>query len=186
MKRIYNGFTILMASLCLLFFVVFSVSATEGETVKLIVKNEGPAPKFEYLDDINATRSPDYSKARLTAVHFWATWCAPCIDEMPAVDDTQEIFRNTKMFGSDDFQVIPIAIDGRNMAKVKRFFYNQKIKHLPAYIDPTQDMPKRAKLAGLPGTLFVNSKGEVVARANGPLDWQGEEVQKLLKSYATK
>jgi thiol-disulfide isomerase/thioredoxin len=178
----YNRFSILIASICLSFFVATPVFAGQQETTKLVIKDEGEAPKFEYIDDINETRSPKFSSHKLTAVHFWATWCVPCIDELPMVDDTQDIFRGSKLIGGDDFKVVVIAIDGRNMSKVKLFFHDKKIEHLDAYLDPTQKMPKLAKLPGLPGTLFVNSKGVIVARADGPLDWQSTEVQKFLKS----
>lgn len=181
MRRIYNGFSIALASACLVIFVALSAQASEIPNVKLQLKNEGWAPKFEYYDDVNEKRTPDYSAHTLTAVHFWATWCVPCIDELPQVDDAQDIFRNAKLLGGDGFKVIPIAIDGHNMNKVKIFYRDKRIKHLDAFLDPTQNMPKEARLPGIPGTIFVDSKGEIIARADGPLDWQSPEVQKFLK-----
>lgn len=182
MQRLYNGFSILLASVCLVIFVVLSAQASEIPTVSLKLTKEWPAPKFEYLDDINENHTLDYESHTLTAVHFWATWCVPCIDELPQVDAAQEIFRNPKWFGADGFKVVAIAIDGRNMSKVKRFFADKRIKNLDAALDPTQNMPKLAKLSGLPGTVFVSKRGEIVARADGPLDWESPEVQKFFKA----
>jgi thiol-disulfide isomerase/thioredoxin len=159
-----------LASICLVLFVALSAFAAEMETVELMVKDFGKVPEISYLDDINETRSPSYSSHKLTAVHFWATWCIPCVDELPKVADAQ------KEYGDKDFKVIAIAVDGRNMNKVKRFFNDYKIAGLDAYLDPTQKMSKAAAIRGLPGTIFVDKKGNIVAKGDGPLDWQSKTV----------
>jgi thiol-disulfide isomerase/thioredoxin len=170
MRLSHSGFITGLASICLVLFVVITARAAEMETVDLQIKDFGKAPEISYLDDINETRSPDYSSNKLTAVHFWATWCVPCVDELPKVADAQ------KQYGDQGFKVVAIAVDGRNMNKVKRFYNDYKIAGLDANLDPTQKMSKAAGITGLPGTIFVDGKGNIVARADGPLDWQSKAV----------
>ena len=106
MGRIYSGFTMFMASLCLMFFIAFSAyAASIKDPVEIIVKDEGPAPAFEYIDDIYENLSPEYSKNTITAVHFWATWCVPCNEEMPMLVDIE------KEYGSRGVVFVGASLD---------------------------------------------------------------------------
>lgn len=171
MPRIHSVFSPLLASICLILFAVSP--ATAQETVALETGKLGKAPAITYQDASGKQINLDPSKAKLTALHFWATWCVPCVDEIPMVDDEQEIF--------PDMRIVPISLDGKNVDKVKAFFTEHKIQHLPVLIDPTAKTHKTAGLKGLPGTIFINQKGEIIARADGPLDWQAAEVAKFIK-----
>ena len=176
MQRVYSSVIIGMASLCLVFFIVLSARAQTTETVQLVVKDAGKAATFTYLDADGKTQTLDASTSKLTALHFWATWCVPCVDELPMVDDAK------KIFGEKGLQVVAIALDGKRMDKVQTFLKSHKIEAITPYIDPTQKTLKLAGLQGLPGTLFINSKGIIVARADGPIDWQQKNVQEFLKA----
>ncbi len=176
MQRVYSSIIIGMASLCLVFFVVLSAQAQTPETVPLVVKDAGKAAMFNYIDEEGQTHTLDVSKSKLTALHFWATWCVPCVDELPMVDDT------SKIFASKGLQVVAIALDGKRMDKVQAFLKSHKIEALTPYLDPTQKTVKLAVLQGLPGTLFIDNKGMIVARADGPLDWQQKSVEEFLKA----
>ena len=69
-----------------------------------------------------------------------------------------------------------------NAGKVEKFLADHKIKHLPVLLDHTNKSATVVGLKGLPGTLFLDPKGNIVARADGPLDWQQEDVAKFLKA----
>ena len=179
MQRIHNVFTVLLASVCLIFFVTISVQASEQESVALQTASSGGdfgmAPVFRYADAAGKEMSLDVGKHKLTALHFWATWCVPCVDELPQIDDAQDIF-------GEKLHIVPVALDGKNAAKVQKFMKDHKIKHLPVLLDPTAKTPKLAGLKGLPGTLFIDRKGKIVARVDGPLDWQREDVVQFIKA----
>lgn len=175
MRPVYNVFLLCLASLCLAFALNFYANANEEPgVVKLSIGQFGKAPKVDFVDAKGKTRTLDTSGHKLTAVHFWATWCVPCVDELPQVDDAQDIFGRK-------FQVVPLSLDGSHMDKVKKFFADHKITHLPAYIDQTAKLPKKLGLKGLPGTIFLDEQGNIIARADGPLDWQREDVEAFLK-----
>lgn len=163
---------IVITSLCLAFSA--PVFAGEMETVALEKITPVKAPAFIYADAKGHNVTLDTSRHKLTVLHFWATWCVPCVDELPQVDDAQDIF-------GANLQVVPIALDGKNVAKVEKFFKDHKIEHLPVLLDPTVKLAKTAGLKGLPGTLFIDQKGNIIARADGPLDWQQEDVAGFLK-----
>lgn len=171
MSRIHS----FLRPLCLVFFIASAAQANDMETIALQTGNFGAAPDFHYVDAAGKTLTLAPSKHKLTALHFWATWCVPCVDELPQIDDAAEIF-------GKNLQIIPVALDGKNLAKVQKFLKNHKITHLPALLDPTSKTPKLAGLKGLPGTLFIDSKGNIVARADGPLDWQQEDVAGFIKA----
>jgi len=172
MQRIHSAISPVLASICL---VIFTFSAHAQETVPLQTGALGKIGSIAYMDGNLKPQKLDVTKGKLTALHFWATWCVPCVDELPQVDDEQEIF-------GKDLQIVPISLDGKNIDKVKKFYKDHKIEHLPALIDPTATTAKAAGLKGLPGTVFIDPKGNIVARADGPLDWQQADVAKFIKS----
>jgi len=175
MRHIHNALTLLLASICLVFFVMLGAQASEQETIKLQHGDFGKAPEFSYNDAKGKKLTLDASKAKLTALHFWATWCVPCVDELPMLADAQEIF-------GPKLQILPVALDGKNTAKVQKFLKGHKLESLPVLLDPTAKTPKTAGLKGLPGTLFIDNKGNIIARADGPLDWQRDDVVSFLKA----
>jgi len=179
MQRIHNAISLLLASVCLVFFVMLSVSAGAQETVEFQKGDFGKAASFSYIDKDSKPLTLDPSKAKLTALHFWATWCVPCVDELPTVDDEQGIF-------GKNLQIVPVALDGKNIDKVQKFFAAHKIKNLPVLLDPTAKTSKTAGLQGLPGTIFIDPKGNIIARADGPLDWQQPEVSSFIKAQLAK
>ncbi len=165
--------------------VFFSTTSIAGEmeTVELETGNFGAAPEIKYNDENGRTIAlnindinKNSSGNRLTILHFWATWCVPCVDELPQIDYAAEIFGKKII-------VLPIALDGNNSAKVGKFFKEHKINNLPILLDPTAKTSKTAGLKGLPGTLFINNKNQIIAIARGPLDWQRKEVVKFIENY---
>lgn len=171
MSRIHSAIASVLASICLILFAV--ITAHAQETVELEKGDLGKIPAISYQDEVGKPLTLDTSKAKLTALHFWATWCVPCVDEIPMVDDEQKIFPS--------LQIVPISLDGKNVDKVKAFFASHKVKNLPVLVDPTLKSHKAAGLKGMPGTVFINQKGDIIARADGPLDWQQADVANFIK-----
>ena len=91
----------------------------------------------------------DY-KGKLIILNFWATWCAPCREEMPSLDSLQsdEILDNLKIF--------PINIGQENLLKSEKFFQELNIKNLEIYFDSSITLAKKFKLRGLPTTILFD------------------------------
>ena len=111
----------------------------------------------------------------LTLVNFWATWCAPCLDEMPSLSNLQ------KIKGSKDFNVVTIATMRNSPKSVENFFNKMSIDNLTKYQDPKGKLARSLKIAGLPLTILLNKDNKEVARFIGDADWSSPQAVKLLE-----
>jgi len=116
-------------------------------------------------------------KGKLLILNFWATWCAPCKEEMPSLDDLQS---NAKL---DNLKIFPINIGQEDISKSKFFFKELDIKNLDIYIDSPITLAKKFSLRGVPTTIFFNKEGKEFARIIGTIDFNNEEFIKWLKLY---
>ena len=113
-------------------------------------------------------------------VNLWATWCAPCRAEMPALDALQ------RQMGNDAFEVVAINIDTGDDSKPKAFLLEIGVKTLGFYRDATMgvfnDLKRRSLALGLPVTLLVDAEGCLLASMNGPAEWAGDDARKLIEA----
>jgi thiol-disulfide isomerase/thioredoxin len=127
--------------------------------------------------DGTATRLSDF-KGKTLLVNLWATWCAPCREEMPALDRLQA------GFGGPHFEVVAINIDQRNLEKVRHFLEEANITRLTRYADPSakvfSDLKSTQKAFGMPTTLLIDPQGCELANLAGPADWAGQEARSLI------
>ena len=124
--------------------------------------------KNVYLDDF---------KGKLILLNFWATWCAPCKEEMPSLDVLQSnsYFSNLKIF--------PINIGQENLSKSEFFFKELDIQNLDIYIDAPITLAKKFSLRGVPTTILFNKQGREFARIMGSIDFNNEKFINWLKTY---
>jgi thiol-disulfide isomerase/thioredoxin len=112
--------------------------------------------------------------------NLWATWCAPCRAEMPALDQLQADL------GSDQFEVVLVSVDLGANDKPKKFYKDVGMKHASFFHDPnlsTLNALKKEGLAfGLPATLLVDGKGCVLGALNGPAEWASDDAKKLIET----
>jgi len=113
-------------------------------------------------------------------VNLWATWCAPCRAEMPALDALQ------KEMGGDRFEVLAVNVDTGDAEKPKKFLSETGVAALAHYRDATmgvfEDLKKRGLALGLPVTLLVDDQGCLLANMNGPAEWAGADARKLIEA----
>ncbi|EPX82798.1 Thiol:disulfide oxidoreductase TlpA [Salipiger mucosus DSM 16094] len=107
-------------------------------------------------------------------VNFWATWCAPCREEMPALAQLQ-----TDM-GGEDFEVVTVAA-GRNPKPAMTSFFDEiAVDNLPLHRDPKSALAREMGVLGLPITVILNPEGEEVARLQGDADWASDEARAVI------
>ena len=113
----------------------------------------------------------------LIIINFWATWCAPCIEEMPSLNRLQAnpVFKNLK--------IIPINVGRDSIEKSQNFFKKLKINNLKIYFDNDVELSNKFLLRGLPTTVFVNKKGEEFARIIGFINFDDNKIIKWLQKY---
>ena len=143
----------------------------------VLIKNpkiyEGVIFKDIKQKDVNL----DDFKGKLLMLNFWATWCAPCKEEMPSLDDLQS---NTKL---NNLKIFPINIGQEDVSKSKIFFKELNIKNLDIYFDTPITLAKKFSLRGIPTTILFNKGGKEFARIIGYVDFNDEEFINWLKSY---
>ena len=110
-------------------------------------------------------------------MNFWATWCAPCKEEMPSLDllQTNNAFDNLKIF--------PINVGQDNLEKSNEFFKDLKIKNLNVYFDSPNTLAKKFGLRGVPTSILINKDGLEFARIVGSIDFEDEKFIKWLSKY---
>ncbi len=109
-----------------------------------------------------------------TLLNFWATWCAPCRKEMPALSDLQ-----TEL-GNENFQVVTVAT-GRNPRPAMAAFFNEiDVDNLPLHTDARQAFSRSMGVLGLPVTLIIDPEGNEIARLQGDADWHSESAVAII------
>ena len=106
-------------------------------------------------------------------LNFWATWCAPCKDEMPSLDKLQV---------KDGVFIFPINMEEKNLNNIDKFYKDLNIKNLNTYFDDGLKLVKVFALRGVPTTIILNEKKEMVARISGSIDFADEKFISWLKS----
>ncbi|QPC90688.1 TlpA disulfide reductase family protein [Mesorhizobium sp. INR15] len=113
-------------------------------------------------------------------LNLWATWCAPCRAEMPALDALQ------KEKGSDAFQVVAVNVDAGDDVKPKKFLKDTGVEALGYYRDSTMalfnNLKTRGLALGLPVTMLVDGEGCLIAHMNGPAEWAGPDAKRLVEA----
>lgn len=142
---------------------------------KLTVLEAPPAqPNMSfYLADETRMQLSDY-RGKVILVNVWATWCAPCIAEMPTLDALQA------EKGGSDFEVVTVSLD-RTAEEPVAFFEKNGIENLPAWHDGTFGLSARLALPGLPTSILYDRSGREIARVPGEVDWTSEEAFALIE-----
>ena len=110
-------------------------------------------------------------------LNFWATWCAPCREEMPSLDRLQAEM-------GDRIEVVTVATGRNSTAGIRRFFEETGVEHLPMLIDPGQEMARNMAVLGLPVTVILDAEGREVARLTGGAEWDSESARAILAALA--
>jgi thiol-disulfide isomerase/thioredoxin len=149
-----------------------------GSIARLDVSQAGsraPALNFEGKNGKMVSLA-DFA-GKVVLVNLWATWCAPCIKEMPALDRLARL-------NPDKLAVIAISQDMAGWRVVDPFFAKTKLSTLTPYIDKKNQLALHYKAKGLPLSIIYDAQGREVARLSAPTDWDRGEGLALLKALA--
>ena len=173
---------LLSLKLFLLFIYLLFPSITSADQ-KLDIKNLKIHKEPKKVNDIMFKNSEDITislenfKGKLVVINFWATWCAPCREEMPSLD----ILQSNKNF--QNLIVLPINVGKENKEKAKKFFNDLQIKNLKLYYDNSVKLANTFSLIGLPTTIFIDKDGDEFARIIGSVDFGDQNFIKWLSNY---
>ncbi len=139
-----------------------------------------PTEGLEFLDKDGQSLELSAFHGRVVLINFWATWCAPCLAEMPSLNRLQIALGNGDLGGAD-FQVITIATGRNETADIESFFTNQNISHLTRYRDPNLRLALALGAGSLPTTVLMDRDGFIIARLQGEADWDSEAARHLIE-----
>ena len=146
---------------------------------KLTLREAPPLPPTTTFSAANGDKfTLEELRGKTVLVNIWATWCAPCIKEMPSLDRLQALR------GSDDFEVITISID-RTKYEPAKFFADKNIKNLSPWHDGSFGIPGNLQLRGYPTTVIYNPEGREIAMIEGEAEWDSPESLALV-DYLTQ
>lgn len=109
-------------------------------------------------------------------VNFWATWCPPCVKEMPALD------RLGAALGAHGIDVLAISADREGAPVVQRFYERNQISGLAVLIDRMSKVGRALTILGLPTTVLFDASGREVGRVLGTAEWDSAEAIAFLRS----
>jgi thiol-disulfide isomerase/thioredoxin len=115
-------------------------------------------------------------RGKLVLLNIWATWCAPCREEMPALDRLQQAL------GGPDFEVVALSIDREGMAVVQRFYDEIGIRALAPYVDSSMRAGAALRIVGVPTTLLLDRQGSERWRKTGPEQWDSPAIDAALRA----
>lgn len=113
-------------------------------------------------------------KGKVVFINFWATWCPPCIAEMPSI---QTLYSNFK----DDEKILFLLVDADNKPEQSQSFMDKRKFNLPVYT-PASSIPHILFGGALPTTIVLNKNGKIVFKHEGAADYANEEFQNYIKS----
>lgn len=131
-------------------------------------------------NDKGETVTLSHWRGKPLVVHFWATWCGPCLTELPQLDAFVAAH-------AEVVTVVPVAVGSGTARQVQEFYAKHGVKTLPVYIGKAQPVADALKLddLGLPMSIILDAQGRLIARADNGLTWQApgmaEGLSQLLK-----
>src|SRR5712692_6032282 len=138
-----------------------------------IVSVGDTAPEFTITADNGHTVSTSNFGGRLLVLNFWATWCTPCIQELPSLNQFQKQFRQSGVV------VLGVSVDKDEKA-YRDFLSRVNVSFLTAR-DPQNKINADYGTFRYPETYFIDSKGKVVQKIVGPADWSDEKIVSYVK-----
>jgi thiol-disulfide isomerase/thioredoxin len=148
-------------------------AAEAGQTKGVDRSHKGqPFPNVKFLDDEDKQMGYEPLRGVPTLVNLWATWCAPCVKELPTLEKLSKENR-------PGLYVAPINQDTAPRASVEAFMAAHKLD-LPVYRDPKMAVSGALGAEVLPTSILYDANGKEVWRYVGDLDWTSPEAAKLL------
>ncbi|MDC0356190.1 TlpA family protein disulfide reductase [Candidatus Pelagibacter sp.] len=168
-----------MRFLILFIFLTTKVFANDVSEIKNIVIHKDPKvyDNVFFLDKNDKKINIKEFNGNLLLLNFWATWCAPCKEEMPSLDRLQvnQNLSNLKIFA--------INISQESKKKVDSFFEDLNIENFDPYFDAPTTLAKTFSLRGVPTSILIDKDGKEFARIMGSIDFNDKIFINWLKNY---
>ena len=168
-----------MRFLIIFIFLFTNSFANEVSDIKNIIINK-ELKKYDgltFLDDKKQQLDLNDYNGSLIILNFWATWCAPCKEEMPSLDILQA---NENL---DNLKIFAINIGQEKTKDIEIFFEDLDIQNIKFYFDSPITLAKKLSLRGIPTSILFNKEGEEFARIIGSIDFGDKKFIEWLSYY---
>lgn len=152
-------------------------AAPPGDVARKMKRTDPPVvpPEASFTDATGKPHALTEFLGRGLVINFWATWCAPCVAEMPSLASL------SVALAPFDIAVLPLSSDKGGAIAVSNWYADRGITALPVLIDPKSAMVRAWGARGLPTTVIIDRKGREVARLEGAADWSSPEAIRLIR-----
>jgi thiol-disulfide isomerase/thioredoxin len=130
-----------------------------------------PMPMLTFTDNKGGIHDLKSYKGHFIVLNLWATWCAPCVKEMPGLNNLRAAFDTYRTF-----DVIAVTEDHDGLAAAQSFYTRHNINHIPIFADPSGQAPALLHARGLPTTILIAPNGMELGRVEGSADWTAPET----------
>ncbi|HQT37881.1 MAG TPA: TlpA disulfide reductase family protein [Acidocella sp.] len=176
--KVLNRRNFLCASALAPSFVMAATSTARADNLLPPQLNETapmPFPELDFAVERGSSIGLKTFRGKFILLNIWATWCAPCREEMPTLDRLQS------KLGGPHFQVVPLSIDTGGVVSVRQFYNEIGIKHLGIYLDTTGDIMQVLNLEGIPTTFLITPDGRQIGQLAGAADWDSPSSLSFFK-----
>lgn len=139
-------------------------------------KKATPLDAYIKDKDDNNVVLRDEAKGRPVLLHFWATWCGPCVQELPALAKLAEEFKEKDIF------ILALSEDFQGIGTVNAFYARTGIKGLEPYADLMTGTSNILEVSSLPTTVLLNKDGKEIDRVVGPVHWGDKEIRAKIEA----
>jgi len=139
-------------------------------------KTPEPLADVSFTDETDTPRTLKDFRGKTVLLNLWATWCAPCREEMPSLDRLQ------RELGSETFEVVALAVDRTGREAARKFLDSIGVTSLKLYADPTTRAGSALKAIGMPTTILIDPQGREIGRLPGPAEWDTADAKALIAS----
>ncbi len=185
-KRVYKRLRSIFALSAILILGVFgSVSAGTSalESAQRIFKNfditrnNSPVPNARFFAGDGTERTLKDYRGKGIVLNFWATWCAPCVREMPQLD------RLSALVKGNGIDVLTVSEDRKGMQLAPKFYEKNNLRDLPVLIDDKSGLSRALSVQGLPTTVLIDENGVEIGRVLGIAEWDSPEIVNFVRTY---
>lgn len=148
-----------------------------GLTRFTVTNPSHPVPDivFLYGETTGDMRRLSDFKGQVVLLNIWATWCAPCVLEMPALDALQA------ELGGSDFTVLPVSLDRGSNRMIREFYDEHGITKLPIAVDFDLNIARKLNPRAMPLSLLIDRQGREVGRCLGGEEWDSDDAIELIR-----
>ena len=158
-------------------FLIFSnLSYSDNNNQQLLIKDPKKVETFSAKDINDHKKIISSSEKKILLLNFWATWCAPCIKEIPELLELKKKFKN-------DVEIYFVSVDSNVKKTVPKFLKKNKLEDLKVLNDEKLKISSKFGVKVMPTTVIINKEFEEVAQVKGYVDWSSSKYLDLIKKF---